>query len=73
MLSSGGLPTTDIVAHSTLTNPLAPADIEHKFRHVVSSCVDSGRAERIVQLVRELDRLDTTRELIGLVAAPVEM
>jgi len=54
-------------------NPLAPADIEHKFRHVVSSCVDSGRAERIVQLVRELDRLDTTRELIGLVAAPVEM
>jgi 2-methylcitrate dehydratase PrpD len=54
-------------------NPLAPADIEHKFRHVVSSCVDSGRAERIVKLVSSLDRLETVSELIGLVAAPVKM
>ncbi|MDP2242223.1 MAG: MmgE/PrpD family protein [Burkholderiales bacterium] len=54
-------------------NPLAPADIEHKFSNVVVDCIDGARAARIVQLVRDLERLDTLSELIGLVAAPVEI
>jgi 2-methylcitrate dehydratase PrpD len=51
--------------------PLAPADIEYKFRHVVRACITEARMSRILDLVRGLEKLDSTRELIELVAAPV--
>jgi 2-methylcitrate dehydratase PrpD len=50
--------------------PLQPQDIEYKFRHVVRSCISEERMSRIMDLVRGLDRLDNTRELIELVATP---
>jgi len=50
--------------------PLQPQDIEYKFRHVVRSCIPEDRMSRILGLVRGLERLDTTRELLQLVAAP---
>ena len=48
-------------------NALTPEEIEHKFMHVVAPCVDKARAERIVEVVRKLETLDSTRELISLV------
>jgi 2-methylcitrate dehydratase PrpD len=53
-------------------NPLSPADIEYKFRHVVAPCVNETRAQRIVETVRTLETLDTVEPLIALVAAAVE-
>ncbi|HEY9446111.1 MAG TPA: MmgE/PrpD family protein [Burkholderiales bacterium] len=50
--------------------PLQPQDIEYKFRHVVRSCISEDRMSRILELVRGLEHLDTTRELLQLVAAP---
>ena len=50
--------------------PLKPEDIEYKYRHVVRSCIPEARMERILELVRRLERLDTTAELIELLAAP---
>ena len=51
-------------------NPLAPADIEYKFRQVLRSCIPEERIGRIVTLVRGLDKLESTRELTDLLAAP---
>ncbi|HYC45292.1 MAG TPA: MmgE/PrpD family protein [Burkholderiales bacterium] len=53
-------------------NPMSTAEIEEKFRHVVSRCIDKARADRIVELVRSLEKLDSTRELIELLGAPVD-
>ena len=52
-------------------NPLKPEDIVYKFRHVVGSCLAPERIDRVIALVQTLDKLDNTRELIDLVAAPV--
>jgi 2-methylcitrate dehydratase PrpD len=52
--------------------PLMPEDIEYKFRHVVRSCIAEKRMVRILDLVRDLDRLDDTRELIELIAAKID-
>jgi 2-methylcitrate dehydratase PrpD len=51
--------------------PLQPDDIVYKFRHVVRSCIPEKRMSRILDLARDLDRLDNTRELIELVAAKI--
>jgi hypothetical protein len=51
--------------------PLAPSEIEYKFRHVVSPCLDKAAADRIVALVAKLETLPDLSELIGLTAAPV--
>lgn len=51
--------------------PLQPDDIVYKFRHVVGSCIPEKRMSRILDLVRDLDRLDDTRELMELVAAKI--
>ena len=51
--------------------PLQPDDIVYKFRHVVRSCIPEKRMSRILDLTRDLDRLDNTRELIELVAAKI--
>ncbi|HWI13168.1 MAG TPA: MmgE/PrpD family protein [Burkholderiales bacterium] len=50
--------------------PLAPQDIEYKFRHVVRSCIPEARMSKILDLVRDLEKLPNTRELFDLVAAP---
>ena len=52
-------------------SPLAPADIEYKFKHVVRSCIPEARMTRIMELVRGLEKLDNSSELLQLVAAPV--
>jgi 2-methylcitrate dehydratase PrpD len=51
-------------------NPLAPEDVEYKFRHVVRPCLAAADIERVVALVRSLENLDSTQELIDIVAAP---
>jgi 2-methylcitrate dehydratase PrpD len=51
--------------------PLQPDEVVYKFRNVVRSCIPERRMSRILELVRDLDRLDNTSELIDLVAASV--
>lgn len=51
-------------------NPLAPKDVEYKFRHVVASCLSAQDIDRVVHLVDQLDQLDDLSELISLLAAP---
>ena len=51
-------------------NALKPEDIEHKFRNVVRSCLAPQRIERVIELVKTLERLPDTRELTALLAAP---
>ena len=53
-------------------NPLQPEDIVYKFRHVAGSCLALDRLDRVIALVQTLEKLDSTRELIDLVAAPVK-
>ena len=53
-------------------NPLQPEDIVYKFRHVAGSCLAPDRLDRVIALVQTLEKLDSTRELIDLVAAPVK-
>lgn len=52
-------------------NPLSPQDIEHKFRHVVRSCIPEARAERIIALVNELEAPDSPAQLLAEVASPI--
>jgi hypothetical protein len=52
-------------------NPLTPEDIVYKFRHVVGLCLAPDRIERVIALASTLDKLDSTRELIDIIAAPV--
>ena len=51
-------------------NPLKPEDIEYKFRHVVKSCLTPANIDKVMQLVSKLDKLDSTSELIAILAAP---
>jgi 2-methylcitrate dehydratase PrpD len=51
-------------------NPLAPADIEYKFRQVVRSCLAPAQVERVVALVRDFDKASDCAELAAIVAAP---
>lgn len=51
-------------------NPMSPQDVEYKFRNVVAPCLSLGDTDRIVALVDRLDRLDSTSELVALLAAP---
>jgi 2-methylcitrate dehydratase PrpD len=52
--------------------PLAPEEIEYKFRHVVSPCLAQPAIDRIVELVAKLETLADLSELITLVGAPVD-
>jgi 2-methylcitrate dehydratase PrpD len=47
-------------------HPLAPADVEHKFRHVVNGCLSQGDADKVLRLTNALDRLDDLSELMAL-------
>jgi 2-methylcitrate dehydratase PrpD len=51
--------------------PMQPDEIVYKFRHVVRSCISEKRMSRILDLARELDRLDNTQKLTELVAAKI--
>ena len=51
-------------------NPLAPADVEYKFRHVARACLSPANIDKVVQLVAKLDTLDSSSELIAILAAP---
>jgi 2-methylcitrate dehydratase PrpD len=51
-------------------NPLKPGDIEHKFRNVAKGCLAPRRLERVIEICKTLERLDSTRELTGILAAP---
>lgn len=51
-------------------NPLEPEDVEYKFREVARACLSQIRSDRVIQLCSELDKLDNTRELIAILAAP---
>ncbi len=51
-------------------NPLKPEEVEYKFRNVVKSCLSQKNIDRVIQLVAGLDSLDSTRELMDILAAP---
>ena len=51
-------------------NPLKPEDIEYKFRHVARSCLSPNRIDQVMRLVSTVEELDSTHELIGILAAP---
>lgn len=51
-------------------NPLAPQDVEYKFRHVVASCLPKREIDRMVALVDRLEQMDDVSELITILAAP---
>jgi len=51
-------------------NPLSPADVEYKFRHVVASCLSQDDIERVIRLAGRLEQLDDLSELIALLGAP---
>jgi 2-methylcitrate dehydratase PrpD len=51
-------------------NPLQPSDVEYKFRHVAKSCLTPANIDKVMQLVAKLDKLDSTSELISILAAP---
>jgi 2-methylcitrate dehydratase PrpD len=52
-------------------NPMSRVDLEYKFRHVVAPCVDKARAQKIIDVVAQLEILGSTGDLIVLVAEPV--
>lgn len=53
-------------------NPLRPEDIDYKFRQVVSSCLAPAQIERVVSLVRDMDRLQDMGELVSIMGAPAK-
>ncbi|MBC7436741.1 MAG: MmgE/PrpD family protein [Bdellovibrionales bacterium] len=50
-------------------NPLTAGEVEYKFRQVVASCLSAADIERVVSLVGRLDTLDSTTELMQILAA----
>jgi len=51
-------------------NPLGAAEVTHKFREVVRSCLAPERAQRAIALVQGLEAAPDLGELIAIVAAP---
>ncbi|MDB5812506.1 MAG: hypothetical protein JWN94_4628 [Betaproteobacteria bacterium] len=51
-------------------NPLQPSDVEYKFRHVARSCLTPANVDKVMQLTAKLDKLESTSELIAILAAP---
>ena len=51
-------------------NPLQPADVEYKFRNVARACLSQPHTDKVMKLVGSLETLDSTAELIGILAAP---
>ncbi len=53
-------------------NPLRQDEIVHKFREVTRPCLTPSDAGRVVELVGEIEKLDSLDELIRIVAAPTK-
>jgi len=51
-------------------NPLKPEDIDHKFRQVARSCLSARDTDRVVALVRDMDKQQSLDELIDIMAKP---
>lgn len=51
-------------------NPLQPEEVEYKFRNVARSCLSRAHTDKVMKLVGSLETLDSTSELIGILAAP---
>jgi 2-methylcitrate dehydratase PrpD len=51
-------------------NPLQPADIEHKFRQVVRSCLAPAQVERVITAVNGIEKQANLQELVAIVGAP---
>jgi 2-methylcitrate dehydratase PrpD len=49
-------------------NPLSPQEIVDKFYAVVAPCMERGRAEKIVETVDRLEKMDDVTDLINLVS-----
>ena len=54
-------------------NPLAPAEVVHKFRNVVAPCLDQAAAERIIAAVDSFETLADINELMPLLGAATGM
>ena len=52
-------------------DPLKPAEIEYKFKNVVRSILSQERIDRVMKLVSGIDKADSTRELIEILATSV--
>jgi 2-methylcitrate dehydratase PrpD len=66
----GGKTVERLVLHrrGSPEDPLKPSDIEYKFRHILRSCIPEARMVRILGLVRDLEKLESTQELTDLLA-----
>ena len=51
-------------------NPLKPEDVEYKFRNIARACLSDADAARVMSLCLRLERLQSTRELMHILAAP---
>jgi len=51
-------------------NPLRPEDIDHKFRQVARSCLSARDIDRVVALVRDMEKVENLDELIRIMGAP---
>lgn len=51
-------------------NPLKPEDIDYKFRQVVRQCLSPSDTERVVSLVRGMEKVENLTELIQIMGAP---
>jgi 2-methylcitrate dehydratase PrpD len=50
--------------------PLSAADVEHKFRCVVASCLAPADIESVIELVDRIDLAEDVAPLLDLLAAP---
>lgn len=50
-------------------NPLSWEDVERKFRLLCHECIDKSRTERIIDIVRRMDKLTSIDELYAALAA----
>jgi len=51
-------------------NPLKPEDIDYKFRQVARLCLSVGHTERVVSLVRGIEKSASLTELIQIMGTP---
>lgn len=51
-------------------DPLKPEEVEYKFKNVVRSILSQDRIDKVMKLVSTVDKLDSTKELIEILAAP---
>lgn len=50
-------------------NPLSWDELEHKFRLLAKECIDDDRAQRIVEMVKDFDKLESIDDLMRQLSA----